>query len=316
MNKRERTRTKTSSFGVSGRFGHDSTEFYSKKLYSQINAPKQKVEYVENPVPSEYVNKIFCKSSEDMDELPDCSVHLMVTSPPYNVGKDYDDNLSLGEYMDLLGAVFQETYRVLVPGGRAAVNIANVGRKPYISLNSEIIRIMQDVGFMMRGEIIWDKGASAGASCAWGSWKSASNPVLRDTHEYIMVFAKDVFARKNPSNRQDTITRDEFLEFTKSVWRFPTESAKKVKHPAPFPVELPRRIIQLYTFEGEVVLDPFMGVGTTAIAALASNRKYVGYDISEEYCSLALERIKAETGQLSFEELIEQNESKAPSEDR
>ena len=316
MNKRERTRTKTSSFGVSGRFGHDSTEFYSKKLYSQINAPKQKVEYVENPVPSEYVNKIFCKSSEDMDELPDCSVHLMVTSPPYNVGKDYDDNLSLGEYMDLLGAAFQETYRVLVPGGRAAVNIANVGRKPYISLNSEIIRIMQDVGFMMRGEIIWDKGASAGASCAWGSWKSASNPVLRDTHEYIMVFAKDVFARKNPSNRQDTITRDEFLEFTKSVWRFPTESAKKLKHPAPFPVELPRRIIQLYTFEGEVVLDPFMGVGTTAIAALASNRKYVGYDISEEYCSLALERIKAETGQLSFEELIEQNESKAPSEDR
>lgn len=316
MNKRERTRTKTSSFGVSGRFGHDSTEFYSKRLYSQINAPKQKVEYIENPVPSEYVNKIFCKSSEDMDELPDCSVHLMVTSPPYNVGKDYDDNLSLGEYMDLLGAVFQETHRVLVPGGRAAVNIANVGRKPYISLNSEIIRIMQDVGFMMRGEIIWDKGASAGASCAWGSWKSASNPVLRDTHEYIMIFAKDVFARKNPGNRQDTITRDEFLEFTKSIWRFPTESAKKVKHPAPFPVELPRRVIQLYTFEGEVVLDPFMGVGTTAIAALVSNRRYVGYDISEEYCSLALERIKEETGQLSFEKLIEQNESKAPSEDR
>lgn len=316
MNKRERTRTKTSSFGVSGRFGHDSTEFYSKKLYSQINAPKEKVEYIENPVPSEYVNKIFCKSSEDMDELPDCSVHLMVTSPPYNVGKDYDDNLSLGEYMDLLGAVFQETYRVLVPGGRAAVNIANVGRKPYISLNSEIIRIMQDVGFMMRGEIIWDKGASAGASCAWGSWKSASNPVLRDTHEYIMVFAKDVFARKNPSKRQDTISRDEFLEFTKSIWRFPTESAKKVKHPAPFPVELPRRVIQLYSFEGEVVLDPFMGVGTTAIAALVSNRKYIGYDISEEYFSLALERIKAETGQLSFEELIEQNESKVPSEDR
>jgi len=303
MTKRNREKTKTSSFGVSGRFGHDSSEFYSKRIYSQTSLPEKNVKYIENPISLENINRIFCKSSESMDELPDCCLHLMVTSPPYNVGKDYDDNLSLDEYFEFLGKVFRETYRVLVPGGRVAVNMANIGRKPYISLNSEIIRIMQDIGFMMRGEIIWDKGASAGSSCAWGSWKSASNPVLRDTHEYIMVFAKDAFSRKNPDKRHNTITRDEFLEFTRSVWRFPTESAKKVKHPAPFPVELPRRIIQLYTFEGDIVLDPFMGVGTTAIAAIISRRKYIGYDISDEYCNLAQERIKSETGQLRFDEI-------------
>ncbi|MBD3183326.1 site-specific DNA-methyltransferase [Candidatus Poribacteria bacterium] len=301
MTKKNRQNTRTSSFGISGRFGHDSSEFYSKKIYSKVNLPKTGVEYIENIIPEESINRIFCKSSENMDDLPDYSVHLMVTSPPYNVGKDYDDDLSLKEYFSLLRNVFQETYRVLVPGGRVAINIANVGRKPYISLNSEIIRLMQDIGFMMRGEIIWDKGASAGGSCAWGSWKSASNPVLRDVHEYIMVFSKDVFKRKKLSDRNDTITRDEFLELTKSVWQFPTESAKKVSHPAPFPVELPRRIIQLYTFEGDVVLDPFMGVGTTAVAALVSNRKYIGYDISEEYCQLAEERIKSETSQLKFD---------------
>lgn len=287
----QRTSTRTQTFGSSGRFSHDSTEFYEKKLYTTLNYPKNNVKYIENPISSSHINKIFCKSSEKMEELPDCSIHLMVTSPPYNVGKDYDDNLSLEEYMSLLKKVFQETHRVLVSGGRVAINIANVGRKPYISLNSEIIRIMHDIGFMMRGEIIWEKGASAGGSCAWGSWQSASNPVLRDTHEYIMIFSKDVLKRENPEKRENTITRDEFLEFTKSVWKFNTESAKKVKHPAPFPVELPRRVIQLYTFNNEIILDPFMGVGATAIATLESNRKFVGYDISEEYCDIAKDRI-------------------------
>jgi DNA modification methylase len=293
----QRASTKTQTFGSSGRFSHDSTEFYEKKLYTTLNYPKKKVKYIENPISSSYINKIFCKSSEKMEELLDCSIHLMVTSPPYNVGKDYDDNLSLEEYMSLLKRVFQETHRVLVSGGRVAINIANVGRKPYISLNSEIIRIMHDIGFMMRGEIIWEKGASAGGSCAWGSWQSASNPVLRDTHEYIMIFSKDVLKRENPKKRENTITRDEFLEFTKSVWKFNTESAKKVKHPAPFPVELPRRVIQLYTFKNEIILDPFMGVGATAIAALESNRKFVGYDISEEYCDIARDRIDKYMGQ-------------------
>jgi len=151
---------------------------------------------------------------------------------------------------------------------------------------------MQDLGFLMRGEIIWQKGASSGGSCAWGSWQSASNPVLRDTHEYITIYCKDLFKRQNPTKKKSTISRDEFLEYTKSVWEFNTESAKKVKHPAPFPVELPRRLIQLYTFEGDIILDPFMGSGSTAIAAIISNRKYVGYDILDEYCAVANERIE------------------------
>jgi site-specific DNA-methyltransferase (adenine-specific) len=285
--------TKTSSFGTPGRINHDSSKFYNSKLYQGLNQEKKNVKYIENPIEEKYINKIFCKSSESMDELPDNSVHLMVTSPPYNVGKDYDDNLSLDEYRELLKRVFKETYRVLVPGGRACINIANLGRKPYIPLHSFIIEDMHEIGFLMRGEIIWDKGSSASPSTAWGTWLKANNPVLRDVHEYILVFSKESFTRKNPTKRKSTITKEEFLEFTKSVWHFSAERASKVGHPAPFPVELPYRLIQLYTFEGDVVLDPFVGAGTTCIAALKTKRKYVAYDIDEKYCKLAERRIKA-----------------------
>jgi len=228
-----------------------------------------------------------------MAELPEACVHLMVTSPPYNVGKDYDEDFTLEEYLGFLKRVWQEVHRVLVPGGRACVNVANLGRKPYIPLHAYIARDMVDLGFLMRGEIIWDKGASAAASTAWGSWKSPANPTLRDIHEYILVFSKGSFSRKKPEGRESTIARDEFLEYTKSVWTFPAESAKQVGHPAPFPVELPYRLMQLYTFAGEVVLDPFMGSGQTAIAALKVGRRYVGYDIEENYVRLADRRIRA-----------------------
>lgn len=231
-----------------------------------------------------------------MPELPDRSVHLMVTSPPYNVGKDYDEDLSLDEYSELLLGVLTETYRVLVDGGRACVNIANVGRKPYIPLHAMIIGLAEQAGFFMRGEIIWDKGAGAGTSTAWGSWMSASNPTLRDTHEYILVFQKPPFGRKKPEGREPTIGRDEFLEFTKSVWEFPPQSAKRANHPAPFPVELPHRLIQLYTFSNEIVLDPFMGSGATAIAAATHDRRYVGYEISPEYAEVAEMRIAEAVG--------------------
>ncbi|MEO0167889.1 MAG: site-specific DNA-methyltransferase [candidate division WOR-3 bacterium] len=270
---------------------HDSTQFYSSRLYEGL--PKeQKVEYVENPIPPDFLDRIFCKSSEKMDELPDNSIHLVVTSPPYNVGKEYDRDLTLDEYLEFLKRVWKEVYRVLVPGGRVCINVANLGRKPYIPLHAYIIKDMLDLGFLMRGEIIWNKGPSASPSTAWGSWCSATNPTLRDIHEYILVFSKGTFSRKNPNKRKSAITRDEFLEFTKSVWTFPAVSAKEVGHPAPFPVELPYRLIQLYTFEGEVVLDPFMGSGQTAIAAIKTKRHYVGYEIEEEYVKLAERRIK------------------------
>ena len=181
---------------------------------------------------------------------------------------------------------------MLVPGGRACINIASLGRKPYIPLHAFIVQNMLDLGFLMRGEIIWNKAASASPSTAWGSWLSPANPTLRDVHEYLLVFSKDSFRRKPPSQRQSTISREEFLENTRSVWTFPAESAHKVGHPAPFPIELPYRLIQLYTFAGEVVLDPFMGSGQTAIAALKTGRHYVGYETSQEYVKLAETRLQ------------------------
>ncbi len=286
----DRTPTRTSAFGSQGRISHDSSDYYARALQPDDAVLNVKPR-PEQAVPEASLDQIFQHSSEDMHELPDRSIHLMVTSPPYNVGKEYDEDLSLADYSNLLRNVLRETHRVLVDGGRACVNVANLGRKPYIPLHSIIIALAQEVGFYMRGEIIWDKGAGAGTSTAWGSWMSASNPTLRDTHEYILVFQKPPFGRKKPEGRKPTIERDDFLEFTKSVWTFGPQSAKRAKHPAPFPVELPHRLIQLYTFSGEVVLDPFMGSGATAIAATGDGRRYVGYEISGEYKMVAEERI-------------------------
>jgi DNA modification methylase len=227
-------------------------------------------------------------------------LHLMVTSPPYNVTKEYDEDLSLKEYLQLLHNVFSETYRVLVNGGRACVNVANLGRKPYLPLSDFISQIMLEIGFQMRGEIIWNKAAGAGVSMAWGSWQSASNPVLRDVHEYILVFSKGSYLRKKPAGKQNTISKEQFMEWTKSIWTMNPESAKKVGHPAPFPIELPYRLIQLYTFKGDIILDPFMGSGTTAIAALKAERKYVGYDNDPQYVKLAEERIAPYKLQISL----------------
>lgn len=289
--KEKRRRTKTSAFGSAGREGHDSSLFYSRKLYEGL--PKEKkIPFQENALSPTFCDKIFNTSSEVMKELPDSSVHLVVTSPPYNIGKEYDANVTLPDYLNLLKAVFSEVKRVLVPSGRVCINVANLGRKPYIPLHAFIIHILHDLDFLMRGEVIWDKSASAGTSTAWGSWKSASNPTLRDVHEYILIFSKDAFKRLTPEERKSSISRDEFLDFTKSVWSFPTESAKKIGHPAPFPVELPYRCIQLYTYINELVLDPFIGSGQTAIAAIKANRHYVGYEVEAAYVELTERRIK------------------------
>ncbi len=293
--KHKRNGTKTSSFGTPGRINHDSSEFYNSKLYAD-KKPSNYIKFIENPISTENLDRIYCKSSEIMDEIPDYSVHLMITSPPYNVKKDYDKDLSLDEYRTLLKTVFKETYKKLVTGGRACINVANLGRKPYIPLHSYIIEDMLDIGFLMRGEIIWNKASSASPSTAWGSWLSAANPVLRDIHEYILVFSKESFSRKRGA-KIDTITKDEFIELTKSVWTFPAVSARSIGHPAPFPEELPHRLIQLYTFKEDVVLDPFCGSGTACIAALKDGRHYIGYDIEEKYVKLAEQRIKLYTGQ-------------------
>ena len=288
--------TQTSAFGTAGRTNHDASEFYGSKLYAD-QAPPEPETWIENPIPPENLDRLYCASSTDMTAIPNSSIHLMVTSPPYNAKKEYDEDLSLGEYRELLRAVFAETYKKLVTGGRACINIANLGRKPYIPLHSYIIEDMLEIGYYMRGEIIWDKASSAGSSTAWGSWLSAANPVLRDVHEYILVFSKDSFSRKR-NGKENSICKEGFLEWTKSVWTFPAVSAKRIGHPAPFPEELPHRLIQLYTFIGDVVLDPFCGSGTTCLSALKSDRHYIGYDVEEEYIRLANDRISGYADQI------------------
>ncbi len=287
--KYKRNGTKTSSFGTPGRINHDSSEFYNSKLYEEYKT-EDNVDYIENSIPQELLNNIFCKSSEQMHEIPDNSIHLMITSPPYNVKKEYDQNLSLKEYRQFLKRVFQETYKKLITGGRACINLANLGRKPYIPLHSYIIEDMLEIGYLMRGEIIWNKASSSSPSTAWGSWLSAANPVLRDIHEYILVFSKNSFTRRR-LNKESTIKKEEFLEWTKSIWTFPAVSAKSIGHPAPFPEELPHRLIQLYSFKEDVILDPFCGSGTACLSALKNERYYIGYDTNQEYVELSNKRI-------------------------
>lgn len=287
--KDKRKGTQSSAFGAAGRVNHDASRFYNSALYS--GAVEHTTQQTENKLPIALRNHIFAHSSEAMHELPDASVHLMVTSPPYNAGKEYDQDLNLDDYLAMLRRVWAETLRVLVPGGRACINVANLGRKPYIPLHAFIINHMLELGFLMRGEIIWDKASSAGTSTAWGSWRSATNPTLRDVHEYILIFSKGTFGRSNPNGKRYSLKKDEFLQNSKSIWTFPTVSAKKIGHPAPFPQELPKRLIELYTFPKEVVLDPFMGSGTTALAAMETKRVYVGYEMEKKYVKLAEKRI-------------------------
>ena len=204
----------TQAFGTPKRISHDSSTFYARKMYENQRKEKEVSFLSENPLPKEVENRIFYKSAEQMSELPDSCVHLIVTSPPYNAAKSYDKDLSLEEYLCLLKRVFTECYRVLVEGGRACVNVANLGRKPYVPLSAWVTKLMIDIGFHMRGEIIWQKGAGAGVSMAWGSWCSASNPVLRDTHEYILTFSKGNYKRPLSTDKVSTISKEEFMEWT------------------------------------------------------------------------------------------------------
>jgi len=284
--------SRTSRFGTTSRISHDSSSYYSSKLYADMQVAQGRGE-PDQEFPPELLDTIILRSATRMREIPSNSLHLMVTSPPYNVSKQYDNDLSLKAYLGMLRKVFKETYRVLVWGGRACINIANVGRKPYIALSDHISMMMAGIGFLIRGEIIWSKGAGAGVSMAWGSFASARNPVLRDTHEYILIFSKGTFSRPRAEGKDDTISKEQFMEWTKSVWTMKPESARKVGHPAPFPMELPYRLIQLYTFSNDIVLDPFMGSGSTALAAMKSGRHFVGYEIDRSYVELAQKRIKA-----------------------
>lgn len=288
-------RTTTSTFGVSRREGHDATAFYNRQLYLQQDASPVAPHVPAAPQPAPpveaWADRIYCQSSTAMTPIPDNAVGLAFTSPPYNVGKDYDDDLAFDAYLDLIEAVAREVLRVLKPGGRYVVNIANLGRKPYIPLHAYFYQRHMAVGFLPMGEVIWQKAKGASGNCAWGSWQSARSPRLRDVHEYLLVFAKQSFSR--PDRGESDIGRDEFMASTLSIWDIPPESAKRVGHPAPFPVALAERVIQLYSYVGDVVLDPFAGSGTTCVAAALHERHYVGFDIDPAYCALAETRVHA-----------------------
>jgi modification methylase len=265
-------------------------------------------------MPGMELDRIHCADSRAMTAVDDGSVQLIVTSPPYNVGKDYaqhSDSMELSEYLLFLNQVWTECARVLCRGGRLAVNVANTWRKPYLPLNAHIARQLIDLGLLMRGEIIWDKGPSVGISTAWGSFARASNPTLRDVHEYILVFCKESYKLEQTHGQESGIENLEFVEWTKSVWRNPQQqiadsdktlwrfdtfnkkrNRQATDHPAPFPLDLPLRLILLYTNVGDVVLDPFMGSGTTALAAKMTQRRYIGYEIDPQYSALAEERIQ------------------------
>lgn len=292
-------KTRTSSFGVSKRENHDSSAFYKRTIYKNrlsipyddnlkiINSTK-----VVEPKPlKEWVDKIYCHTSENMLHIPNRSVSLAFTSPPYNAGKDYDEDFDLASYLKLIGQVASEVHRILIPGGRYIINIANLGRKPYIPLHSYFYAIHTKVGFLPAGEIIWQKAKGASGSCAWGSWKSAKSPRLRDIHEYLLVFVKDDYSRQEKG--ESDISRDEFMKATLSIWNIPPESAKRVGHPAPFPVDLALRVIRLYSYRRDIILDPFVGSGTTCIAAKVSGRHWVGYDINKKYCEITEKRLVA-----------------------
>lgn len=235
---------------------------------------------------------VITGDATDMPFIPNDSIDMIITSPPYNSGieyNQYDDSRDLLVYYDFISRCVREWERVLTPGGRLAINIANIGRRPYIDHRGKVMSMCEALGLMPRGEVIWDKSASVGSSTAWGSWLSASNPSLRDVHEYILVFSKGGYHKGYAG--VSTITSEQFLEWTKSIWRIPTASAKGVGHPSPFPIELPARLIQLYTYAGDIVLDPMCGGGNALIAAKQAGRIWLGVDSDPEYVGLARERV-------------------------
>lgn len=298
-----RRSTSTSAFGVSRRESHDASGFYRRFSPPLLTSDAE-------VAPSRALDRMILGDARCMDEVPDASVALVVTSPPYFAGKEYEAELGRDgvpatylEYLQLLRDVFAECVRKLEPGGRIAVNVANLGRRPYRSLSADVTGILQDdLRLLLRGEVVWIKQRGSSGSCAWGSFQRASNPVLRDTSERVIIASKGRFDRSVPVRERErrglpfrsTMTRDDFMEYTLDVWEFPSESATRVGHPAPFPVELPRRLIEMYTYRDDLVLDPFAGSGTTAVAALRCGRHYAGYDLDDSYVRLAETRLEAE----------------------
>jgi site-specific DNA-methyltransferase (adenine-specific) len=244
-----------------------------------------------------FVNRILCgNAGEILPRIPDGSVDIIVTSPPYNFGQSYaqdphDDTHAWNAYFSQLSAIWAECARVLKPGGRMAVNIQPLF-SDYIPTHHIISTQLQALGLLWKAEILWEKNNYNAKYTAWGSWKSPSMPYLKYTWEFIEVFDKET--HKKTGRREDIdITAGEFKEWVIGRWSIPPETRMKDHgHPAMFPEEIPRRLLKLFSYRGDLVLDPFNGAGTTTLAAWRQHRRFIGIEISAEYCREAFRRLE------------------------
>ncbi|RLC62346.1 MAG: site-specific DNA-methyltransferase [Chloroflexi bacterium] len=241
----------------------------------------------------EFLDQIICGDClEVMSQIPDETVHLAVTSPPYNLGINYDnhdDSLAYENYLEWMKKVWIQTKRVLVPGGRFALNIAPTSIKNFRPIHHDFSNQLREIGMIMRTEIIWYK-QTMGRRTAWGSWMSPSNPHIVPSWEYVLVFCKDSWTLDG--NKKDIdITNDEFMRFSDGFWYIPPESQRR-GHPTPFPELLIYRLIKFYTYKENVVLDMFGGTGTVAVVAQKTGRHFIHIDISQKYCQIAEQRLE------------------------
>jgi DNA modification methylase len=258
---------------------------------------------VNNLLPSEYENKIICADSlEELKKLPDNCIDLIFTSPPYNFGLDYEgdyeDTTHWKDYFDKLYKVFDECIRVLKYTGRIVINIQPLF-SDYIPSHHLVSKYFIEKGLIWKGEILWEKNNYNCKYTAWGSWMSASNPYLKYTWEFLEVFCKGDLKKESNGKKSD-MTDEEFKKWVIGKWSIaPEHKMKEFGHPAMFPESLAERVIKLFSFPDDVVLDPFNGVGTTTAVARKLSRKFVGIDVSLEYCKKAEKRCESDLGLFS-----------------
>jgi len=246
------------------------------------------------PLPEKYENLIICRDSEEvLRQLPDNCIDLVITSPPYNFGFGYDtskDGIDWEKYFQKLFAIFDECVRVLRYGGRIIVNIQPLF-SDYVPSHHIISNHFMQKKMIWKGEILWEKNNYNCKYCAWGSWKSPSSPYLKYTWEFLEIFAKGDLKKEGSPDKID-IKEDEFKKWVVAKWSIaPERKMVHYDHPAMFPEELVERALKLFSFEGDIILDPFNGVGTTCAVAKRFNRKYIGIDVSQKYCNIAKKRV-------------------------